>query len=303
MHVCTYTYLFFHSNHRNLFLIGYKEKDVSTAPLMNFELFENVGQAFQNFTTAVASLLRISNIAIVRRACISQAMSPSGIRLPFEFVEKIKQISNIDSLIDELTFSGYWTWIDTRVVEAMAAASISSTPKTLHLIKQYKSYLYPKKLSEVLTNFPDRNTKTEYVRKVSCKVNKFVDDTTIQELLDFKRLLETIVLDIRQDTLTLDKITEGCIVIHCYIPIQLFTHAYQSSLKKTNKFSRLHIRYLDFNGYPKIYSLQDTREIHGGLLLSLPSTGMLTAYVFKFLYCLYLTCVCVYILTYCLLIK
>ena len=258
------------------FNIGYSKKEYSTTPtpLVDFDRFENVGQAFQDFTTVLTSLLRIPNIATIRRACILQGMGPFGITLPDVLSNRIQSISKIDDLIDELTYSGFMTWIDTRLVEAMAAASTSSTPKPLDLVKQYKNFVYRKKLSEILTDFPDPETKMQYVAKVSIKVNKFVSDVTVKELLNYKKVLEIVVLDVRQGSLSLSNITEGCIEMHCYIAFHLLAHAYQSSLRNANKFSSLHIRYLEFQGYPRIYSLENTKQRCGGLLLSLPSTGM-----------------------------
>ena len=258
--------------------IGYKKKNPNPPIRIDFRSFENIQQVFQKFTSTITSLLRVANINTIRRACILQSSGPSAIKLPADLVIKIQRIGSIDDLIDELAFSGVLTWIDTRLFEAMAAAS--SIPEPLELIREYKSFVYEKKISEILPNSPDMSTKHQYIKKVSCKINIPADELTIGELINFKKILETVVLDINEGSLELNHITEGCIEMHCYISTHLFTHAYQSSLENTDKFSGLHIRYVDFKDYPKIYSVQNTQQMHE---FSLPSTGMLNV---KF-YCIY----------------
>lgn len=252
---------------------GYKKK-VTPIVLMDFTLYEDVQECFQTFTSVITHLLSLTSISFLRRACILQSSGPSSIKLPSELAEKIKEASDIESLMNELVFSGFWSWIDTRLVEAMAAAT--NNPETRQLVKDYKSFVHGKKISEILPNFPGPQTKDQYIERLTCKLNKFAGDVTVKDLLNFKSLLETVILDINEGSLRVDKIKEGCIEMCCYISDHLFTHAYQSSLKKTNKFSSLHIRYLDFKGYPRIYSLQGTKQMYGSSSLSLPPTGMLT---------------------------
>ena len=255
--------------HMHMFLIGYQKK-IRPTIYIDFESFENVQQVFQKLISTITDLLRVPNIDTLRRACILQHVGPSGVKLQLELLDKIKKINSIDRLIDELAYSGFLSWIDTRLLEAMAAAS--SIPEPLQLIKDYKHFVYEKKITEILPNSPDMSTKMQYIKKVSCKINIPVNELTVRELINFKKALETVILDINEGSLELNHITEGCIEMHCYIPTHLFTHAYQSSLKNTDKFSNLHIRYVDFKDNPKIYSVQNAQQIHG---FSLPSTGML----------------------------
>jgi len=46
-------------------------------------------------------------------------------------VEKVKSANNLDTLLDTLTDSPYWSWIDMRLLEAMVAASGSNVAKDL----------------------------------------------------------------------------------------------------------------------------------------------------------------------------
>lgn len=243
--------------------------------MVDFTSFENIEQAFQKITSVIRRLLRVTDIGTIRAAIFLQCSGPSGIKLPEELCHNIRNITTTDMLIDDLAFFGVWTWIDTRLMEAMAAAS--SIPETLQVVKDYKKFLYAKKISEILPNSPNLHTKRQYVDKLMVKLNVSADDVTVGELFNFKSVLETVILDIKEGSLTLDHLDKGCIEMHCYIPIHFLTHAYQSSIKRTHQFSSLHIRYLEFKGYVKIYSLQSTKQAHDGLSLSLPSTGIVTS--------------------------
>ena len=240
--------------------------------LIDFSLFENVQQIFQKLITVITSLLRVTSIIDLRRACIIQSSGPSAVKFSEDLIHDIRSAKNIDSLMDVLAFRGLLTWTDTRLLETLA--SVSSIPEPLQLIKDYKSFVYAKNMFEILPNSPDISTKRAYVQKLCCKINVSADELTVHKLMDFTNVLEAVILDINEGLLVIDRIKEGCIEIHFYIPVCLFRHAYQSALENTKKFSNLHIRYLDFNGYPKIYAVQSSKkQMYNDF--SLPLTGML----------------------------
>ena len=78
---------------------------------------------------------------------------------------------------------------------------------------------------------------------------------TVADLVQHKRMLEEVLLDINEDYLVLDHIKEGCVEIGYYIPAQMVPYAYKCSLKNRSKFSSLHIRYLHFENHAKIYAV------------------------------------------------
>ena len=275
-----YMYIYFYYiteliYHVLVITIGYQERDKSTT-MINFTSFENVEQAFQRITSVVRRLLRVTDIGTIRAAVFLQCSGPSGIKLSDEVRHQLKNVTNTDQLIDELVYSNAWTWIDKRLMEGMAAAS--SLSETLQIVKDYKKFLYAKKISEILPNSPNLNTKRQYVDKIMIKLNMSADDVTVGELFNFKSVLETVILDINMGSLALDHLAEGCIEMHCYIPIHFLTHAYQSSIKSTHRFSDFHIRFLEFKGYLRIYSLQSTSQTCNSLSMFLPSTGMVIRY-------------------------
>jgi len=205
----------------------------------DFSKFDDLGQAFNYLSSTITNLFKVSNFSNIRRACIVQNNVPSGARLSPELVESIKRAKTVDELIDEILYAGYWTWMDLSLMDAMAAAS--GLPYALQLVQKYRSFLYSKPLNEVLPSIPSEGMKSEYYHKLCCKINKSTYELTVQDLVHHKRMLEDVILDIKEGFLDITHIKEGCIEVEYCISSQMVFHAYQQSLKNRNKFSSLHI--------------------------------------------------------------
>jgi len=188
-----------------------------------------------------------------------QNTSPSGARLPAEFIQRIQNISKTDDLIDLIVLNKYFTWIDIRLIDAMASAS--DMPEALSLVRQYKSFAFSKSLEEILPSdlTSGADTKSDYLYKVSVKINRSPAEITVNDLLVHKRVLEAVIFDIREGMLNLESISIGCIEVKYCIPFQLVSHAYQCTLKSRSKFSDLHIRYVHFESYDKIYAMESSK--------------------------------------------
>ena len=217
----------------------------------NMAKFNSIREAFIFLTSNVSKLLQNEDFYAIRRSCIEQINTPSGAQLSDELVQKIKNASNLNVLLDILADSPYWSWIDLRLLEAMVAASGSSVAKDL--LTNYRIAVFSKKLLEVLPSVPNKEVKDTYYAKIVSKVNKDVNEITIFDLLEFQSELETVIMDIKVGTCALANIKEGCIEIDWFIPVHCIDHAYNSACLKRHKFHSIDLQYLQIGPYGKIY--------------------------------------------------
>ena len=213
----------------------------------------------------MTKLLRRADFSIVRRACIEQINTPDGAQLTQKIVDDIKASKNIDMLFDTLAESPYWSWIDIRLLEAMAASS--DIEQADMLLESYKQAIFTKKLKDLLPNAPSKEVKDAYYIKVVSKLNKDPNEVTVQDLLDFRQLLESVIMDIKKGICTLEHLEGGCIEVYWYIPTCCVDHAYQSALQNCDKFKSIGLQYLQIGNYSIIY---EQSESHG-IVLAEPS--------------------------------
>ena len=141
---------------------------------------------------------------MIRRACIAQIKSPSGAQLPPDVVQEIKNAENLDDLLDILTVTEYWNWLDLRLLEALIVASGSST--ALNILNKYKEIVYSKKLIDVLPIAPSQEIRDAYFTKVVSIIGKNPNETTVADLINFRSKLESVIMDIKNGSCVLEHI-------------------------------------------------------------------------------------------------
>jgi len=214
----------------------------------DFSEFDNVSEAFIHLTSNVANHLQNANFSAIRRACVEQINTPSGAPVSRDLVQAAK---NLDTLLDTLAATPYWSWIDFRLLQALVTASGSVAARSLLL--GYKNYILPKKLIDVLPSAPSIQIKKEYFAKIVSKLNKEAHDITVADLLEFRSQLEGVILDINRGTCVLDHFKDGCIEIHWYIPINCADHAFWTASCKCHKFHELDLQYIQIGNHPPIF--------------------------------------------------
>jgi len=220
---------------------------------LNFDIlqFKNIRSAFIYLTSNVGKLLQNENFYAIRRSCIEQIHTPSGAQLSPDMVQKVKSANNLDTLLDTLADSPYWSWIDLRLLEAMVVASGSSVAKDL--LTSYQNAVFSKKLLEVLPSIPNKEVRDAYYSKIVSKVRKDLKEITVSDLLELQSELETVIMDLKSGTCALAHIEGGCIEIHWFIPTHCIENAYKSACLKHHKFHTLAIQYLQIGAYAKVY--------------------------------------------------
>ena len=234
--------------------VNEKQEEVS---IPDFSKFKNISSAFVCLISTVTECLESKKFFVIRRACIAQIKSPNGAQLPPDVVQKIQTSETLDVLLDILTATEYWSWIDLRLLEALVIASGSSTAQDI--VDKYKATVYSKKLIEVLPNAPSKEIRHAYYTKIVSKVGKNSDEITVADLIEFRSKLESVIMDINNGTCVLEHIADGCIEIHWFIPTHYIDHAFEAACLRLHKFHELHLLYLYIGNKPV---LRDPLTVH-----------------------------------------
>ncbi|XP_065903573.1 uncharacterized protein [Dysidea avara] len=234
----------------------------------------DVGTAFLKLQTKLTYLLKKAKFFVIRRACIAQQKTPSGVQLPEQLKEKILSAQNIDDLLDALVESPYWNWIDLRLLQAIVVAS--DLPSTLQLLENYKMAIFTRKLIDVLPNFPSKAVKEEYFCKLVSKLDKEPDTVTVADLLAFQSQMERVIMDIVAGVCVLGHLDRGCIEVHWYIPTHYVKSAHQSAFARCYLFIKMHLLWMQVGYYPKIHNPLASPKIVIPALQTLNSAAEMT---------------------------
>ena len=202
---------------------------------------------------------------------MQQRRTPGGVQFPDDLRQRIKAARELDTLLDELTDSDYWSWVDLRLLDALIISSGIREAKVL--VDKYKEAIFPKKLSEVLDKLPlpqQKEQKEAYTTKVGSKINKEPDEITVGDLSHYCAILESVIMDINNGSCVLEHVDTGCLEVYWLIPLHCRFHAYKSALSNRQKFCEIHLQYLHIEPYPPIYNQFTIQPTILATLLQLP---------------------------------
>jgi len=225
----------------------------------DFEKFSDVGSAFTALQANMTILLRKADHLIIRRACIAQTKAPGGAQLPEDVKTKLTMTRDVDTVLDVLTSSDYWSWIDVRLLETIVLSSQSLL--ALELLTNYKDAIFSKKLVDILPHFPGKEMKKKQYTKLMTKVKRDPREMTVSDLLVFQKQLEVDILDISNGTSILMSLTKGCIEVHWCIPTECVEKAFHSAILNRYKFHDLQLQYLQIGSYHVIHDPLRTQDI------------------------------------------
>ena len=261
------------------------QKSASSGTTVSFAEFDTVSEAFVFLTSQLRMLLMNTHFPDLQRSCIEQMKTPGGAQLPPKLVKTVKSCQNITKLFEVLADSAYWSWIDIRLLKAMAAAS--GLFEAIQLLSNYRKAIFSKKLIDVIPNAPSKEIKEKYYTMVVAKLNKNSKEMTVADLLEFQSEMEVVILDINKGTCTLDHLEKGCIEVYWYIPTSFVNVAYQAAKARCYQFSGLHLQYLKIGEYPVIYGSLASPDV-----VSFPSMSVNVGelYYSILLACCYIPC-------------
>ena len=244
---------------------------IASSTIVNFSDYDDISQAFLLLTTKVTKLLERAHFGGLRRALLQQRRTPGGVQFPDDLHQRIKVAQNLDTLLDELADSDYWSWIDLRLLDALIISS--DIPEAKILVDKYREAIFSRKLSEVLDKLPlpqQKEQKEAYTTKVGSKIQKEPDEITVGDLSQYRAKLEKVIMDINYGTCVLEHLDTGCLEIHWLIPVHCRFHAYKSALNNRHKFCEIHLQYLHIEPYAPIYDQFTIQPTMLSTLLRLP---------------------------------
>ena len=172
------------------------------APL-NFSPSENIDLAFTRLSASVLTLLEDVNFSTLQRAAIERANSPKMIQKSNELVSIVNAANSFQNLCISLSNTQYWNFLDTRLMEAMVAASM--IPAAQQSVENFKRTYFGMTLGEAAPYFPTV-TAHDALRE---KLDKDPSKMTIFELHKHRFFLETELLQTGPDTITICRIVIG----------------------------------------------------------------------------------------------
>ena len=79
---------------------------------INFTDCDDIPKAFLLLMAEISKLLKRADFGTLRRALLYQRRTPGGVQFPDDLHQRIKAARELDTLLDELTDSDYWSWVD-----------------------------------------------------------------------------------------------------------------------------------------------------------------------------------------------
>ena len=231
---------------------------------VQFSANENIANAFTKLSAAVTDIIQCTNFSRLQRACIERARTPTMLHKSSEIIPVIKETNSFDSLCSMLADTTYWNFLDIRMMETMATASM--IPAAQETIENFKKAFFSMTLKEAAPYFPVIQVKPNHTELFE-ELDKGPSEMTIGELHKHRFYLETEFLKTGPDTCTICKIVIGSVMIIWQIHVD---HAYQaySRLKKLHsQLSLQTIRFMSipetkmWEGLPFLWHGQDIGEI------------------------------------------
>ena len=262
VHVLLATYLLYTGSTKTA-----KPQSMQLLPMpvaVKFSEEENIANAFNKLSAAVTDIIQHTNFSRLQRSCIERVRTPEMIYKSNEIIPFVKEADSFDGLCSMLADTTYWNFLDIRMMEAMATASM--IPAAQETIENFKKAFFSMTLKEAAPYFPVIPLKPNHT-ELHEDLDRDPSEMTIGELHKHRFYLETEILKTGPDTCTICRIVIGSVEIIWQIHVD---HAYQahSKLKRFHSQSSLQaIRFMSipeterWEGLPFVWHGQDMGEI------------------------------------------
>ena len=220
--------------------------------------------AFSKLSASVTTLIETVNFLRLQRAAIERAKSPEMIQKSSELVPIIDGAKSFQNLCTVLAKSPYWNFLDIRMMEAMAAASL--IPAAQESVENFKTTFFGMTLAEAAPYFPIIWPKSAHTLMIE-ELDKDPKKMTIFELHKHRFYLETELLQTGPDTVTICRIVIGSVTITWQIHIDHVFKAYHSLKKKQSQLPlqgimTFSIREAEmYDGLPFVWRGQEIKQI------------------------------------------
>ena len=204
------------------------------------------------------------NFLRLKRAAIERAKSPEMIQKSNELVPIIDEAKSFQALCTVLAKSPYWNFLDIRMMEAMAVASL--IPAAQQSVENFKTTFFGMTLAEAAPYFPIIPQKSAHTAMTE-ELDKDSSKMTIFELHKHRFYLETELLETGPDTITICKIVIGSVTITWQIHVDHVYKAYCSLKKKQSQLPPQGVMALsvheaeEYEGLPFVWRGQEIKQI------------------------------------------
>ena len=199
---------------------------------VEFSEDESIANAFTKLSVVVTDIIQHTNFSRLQRACIERARTPEMLYKSNEIIPFIKETNSFDSLCSMLADTTYWNFLDIRMMETMATASM--IPAAQETIENFKKTFFSMTLKEAAPYFPVIKVKPNHTELYE-ELDRDPSEMTIGELHKHRFYLETEILKTGPDTCTICRIVIGSVMIIWQIHVE---HVYQAY----SRLKKLHIQ-------------------------------------------------------------
>ena len=211
---------------------------------VTFTQDEPIDDAFTKLSAYITDLIQYANFPSLQRACIEKAKSPKMLLKSNKVIPVIKEAQSFQMLCTMLADSSYWNFLDIRMMEAMATASM--IPAARETIENFKKTFYSMTLKAAAPYFPVVPLKSGYTTMHE-HLDRDPSQMTIGELHKHRFYLETEIIETGPDTCTICSIKIGSVTIVWQIHIDDVYQAYVSIKGKNSQLKLQAIRYISIN--------------------------------------------------------
>lgn len=164
---------------------------------LNFSQDENIDNAFLRLSAAITEMIQDVDFWRLKKACIEKAFSPLMPSKAIEIIPIVASASSFHDLCLKLAKTVYWNFLDIRMMEAMASASLIAP--AYESIKNFKETFFNMTLTEAAPYLTVTRSGSE-MHDDDCS------HITIFELYRHQFYLETEFVQIGLDTMKICRI-------------------------------------------------------------------------------------------------
>ena len=219
-------------------------QQLPTSVAMTFSGDEDIDHAFTRLSAAVTDMIQHIHFRHLQTACIEKARSPKMLHKSNQIIPVIKEAESFEMLRFMLADTTYWNFLDIRMMEAMATASM--IPAAQEAIENFKKTFFSMTLKEAAPYFPVVPVKSGHTTMHE-DLDKDPSQMTIGELHKHRFYLETEVIQTGPDTCTICSIKIGSVTIVWQIHLDSVYQAYISIKGKNSQLKLQAIRHLSID--------------------------------------------------------
>lgn len=209
----------------------------------------NHQQAFIKLMNAMRTFFNMVEYSVLQQACIMYIKGPDGLQYSDEaqFISKVENSNQLKDLLLVLVGSDYWSWLDTRLLEAMVHATDINEAKLM--LESYDDHISALRLNEVFHDVPVCLLSPSHYDTVVKKFDKHENELTVGDIKKHQFHLEKLS---KTADVKLWKIKTGCLEFVWLIPKWCTKQAYEFALANPYKFDALML--LKIGSFPAIFS-------------------------------------------------